>query len=293
MQSRSKKAKVSVEELDKEIRRGFPRDVQIEVLRRLDANSLTNYCVTSSYGRELCKDENLWRRWIETQYPLLIRFKIPSEPYKNFALRMIYAIGKNKELFKIPYIASPNFNPFRFYLFTKDSSKKKILELAGAFAAEANDFELIKDLVTIGLLDLSNIYRIAGLNNNIKLFESLKKYQKEHHLLDLQPSMGEEAAFYGAIEGNHLPLVKELLRRIKPFWIGNAFKDVLERGIVIAAKNKNKKIVKYLSDEGGEISDDELYRLKTANDKNILNYLIKLGILDQDRVDNMQVGFNL
>ena len=80
------------------------KDVDKEILLRLDDKTLLNFCKTSKYGNILCQDENFWIRKINSKYPLLKEFKHDNETWKQLFIRMTYYIAKLDEEFGIPYI---------------------------------------------------------------------------------------------------------------------------------------------------------------------------------------------
>jgi hypothetical protein len=288
MEPSSKKVKVSVEEINQQVTRGLPRDVQIEILRRLDARSLTNYCLTSLYGRQLCQDENLWRRWIETQYPLLLRFKNPAKSYKNFALAMIYAIGKLQEYFQVPYIPSPNFNPILIWSYGQGFSTKEMLKLVFPYAVETSNSNLVESLINKGITKLSSGYQIAAKNNDTQMINTLDKLRER---FNLKPAHNDELDYIlnGAIEGNHFSLIENTVNAMKIHYFPEQISQVLGSEIIHAASKRNEKIAKYLFEEGGRISDNDLYRLEVSEDTELPNYLIQIGVLDQNRLD--EIGF--
>jgi hypothetical protein len=77
------------------------KDIDIEILKNLDAESLVNFCQINEAASEYCNNEILWEKWMKIHYSWL-----PKEyfyTWKNFALKTIYYVAKLKEEFNVDY----------------------------------------------------------------------------------------------------------------------------------------------------------------------------------------------
>lgn len=96
------------------------KDVDMLILQKMDDETLFNFCSTSRYGAELCRNENFWQK------RLFERFGATDKPgnstWKNFYLEII------------------------FYLENTDDYNKAML-----YAVNDNNLDMVKFFLTKGL----------------------------------------------------------------------------------------------------------------------------------------------
>lgn len=69
-------------------------DVDTIIASKLDDKSLLQFCKTSKYGSELCKNQNFWMKRMEDKYPEAVEYKSPNRTWKNYYLDIIYYLYK-------------------------------------------------------------------------------------------------------------------------------------------------------------------------------------------------------
>ena len=82
-----------------------------------------------SVNKKFNSDES-YKRLLLRKYPHLINFKKDGENFKNLYIRMKNYINKLSKRFKFPYIPSPKFDPYAFYMemTNKDTYKEETEE---------------------------------------------------------------------------------------------------------------------------------------------------------------------
>ena len=87
-------------------------------------------------------DDLYFKKILERRYPLLIKFKLENETYKQFYLRMVKYMAKLWEEYKIPYIPAKSFDPDFFSDMYKRSDN--IYSHSLTYAVEAENKKLIE-----------------------------------------------------------------------------------------------------------------------------------------------------
>ena len=130
-------------------------------------------------------DEKLFERVMKTRYPLLIRYKKENETWKELYVRMVFYISKLKELFSIPYINVPGYNPETFYRKYKNGNAYFVQKKALEKAAEG-DFRTTKYLaLKMAKGDLTYPYSIAKAKRQTEIMNYLLQlYEKEETIWD-------------------------------------------------------------------------------------------------------------
>jgi hypothetical protein len=103
------------------IKMNLTKDAYLYILNFADDRTILNMLSTNKKFHNI-GDEKFFEMIMKRKYPLLIRFKNDDhylkkfETWKHLYIRMVYYISKLDEEFKIPYIATEDFNPENFYL---------------------------------------------------------------------------------------------------------------------------------------------------------------------------------
>ena len=71
------------------------KDVNLEIMSKMDDKTLLNVCATNKYGRELCRNESFWRnRFLQKYGEMAAKRKPEKRSWKNHYMRIIIDIGK-------------------------------------------------------------------------------------------------------------------------------------------------------------------------------------------------------
>ena len=65
------------------------KDVDLLILSKLDDRDLLNFCMTSKYGKYLCKNEDFWRNRFMKKYSDKVKYRDISKTWKHFYLGLI------------------------------------------------------------------------------------------------------------------------------------------------------------------------------------------------------------
>jgi len=77
------------------------RDTDLLIMEKLDDYNLFKFCATNKYTRNLCENEIFWRNRLISKFGKeSLKFKIPNRTWKNYYLKLVYAIdmGNKKAL---------------------------------------------------------------------------------------------------------------------------------------------------------------------------------------------------
>lgn len=78
----------------------FPKDINIEVMNRLDDKSLTYFCRTNKVAQNICNSEDFWRKRIYRIFgkrtPEILENKKEEESFKDFYQSEIFSYYRNK-----------------------------------------------------------------------------------------------------------------------------------------------------------------------------------------------------
>lgn len=64
-------------------------DVDLIILMDLDDRDLFNLCLTNTYTRDLCRNEDFWRNRSTLKYHDKLKYKDPSKTWKEFYLGLV------------------------------------------------------------------------------------------------------------------------------------------------------------------------------------------------------------
>jgi hypothetical protein len=207
------------------------KDIDREILGKLDDRELLKACSIDSYTWNTVCDDAFLRRRLLTKYPEIEQYKLQRESWKQFFLRTIYYISKMKEQYKYEYTFGDFVSQYSLlsrYIYNKNtlfiqSAKEGELaiviwslkngasihvleDLALLEASQEGRTEIVKYLVESG----SNIHagseralRSASYHGQLEVV----KYLVEHGA-DIRAKNG--AALTYAINNRHLEVVKYL-----------------------------------------------------------------------------------
>ena len=79
------------------------KDVDREILGKLDDRDLFQTVLTSKYAYEITNNDNFWRNRLLKRYESTIPYKAENMSWKRYYLSVIYYIGKLREEAKFEY----------------------------------------------------------------------------------------------------------------------------------------------------------------------------------------------
>jgi hypothetical protein len=242
------------------------KNVDTEILNRLDDRELLNFCLTDKSAREICRYEPFWMNRLRDKYPHLMEYKKKSEKWKSLYLRMIYAISKLEEDYGIPYIPVEGYNPVDFYKESKTINivksggetyqfPNRIYNYAMSIAARGGSLEIVKQMIRKGATELGESMRNAAENGHLNIVEYLTS--KGPRDKDLEDGMA------GAGRGGHLDIVKYLVSE-----------GASDFGFLFfsAVEGKHKEVMKYAAEKG---ISNSVYDIATEDVKDpiIVDYI--------------------
>lgn len=62
----------------------LPYEVLYNILANLSDSQLTNICISSKYGYDICRDELLWRKLIHDKYDVVEKIQVDKSWYHNY-----------------------------------------------------------------------------------------------------------------------------------------------------------------------------------------------------------------
>jgi ankyrin repeat protein len=234
------------------------KDVDLKILSELDDETLLNFCITSQYGKQLCKDESFWRNRLIKQYPDSVSFKNPERTWKSWYLNLTYFLNKygnnfltieypEKEIGMIERVAQggiKNSDLITYFRqtflsnltmdeFIRRVRKKRSLMNAILGSLKANDDNrLMEYLVSIGQAE-----KINKWDNVIYVLAEMGNLQLVKYFVSLSPlSVQDNSAFVYAVKGGHKDVVE--------YFISNGVDDYKE-GLRIARKYGRKNLVDF------------------------------------------------
>ena len=119
----------------------LPKDVYEYLTQFGEDEDILNMLKVNKNFNKIIND-NFFERVIRRKYPLLIKFKVDDQTWKDFYLSMVKYISKLEEEFGIPYIPNKDYNPKDFYNhYNKD---RYIYNKAMDLAALGGHMEIVK-----------------------------------------------------------------------------------------------------------------------------------------------------
>jgi hypothetical protein len=265
------------------------KDVDREILSKLDDKELLKTCSINKYTWEKVCDDAFLKTRLTKNYPNIEQYKLETETWKRFFLRAIHIISKLKEDYDFIY----TFGDFekQWWLFNnyfsdideflEKSSKKGELDLviysltkganvknnlALTNAGEKGYLDIVKYLLKHGAeIDESDLLTIASENNHLDIV----KYLVENVEMNAD---NIDDAFIGASYSGNVEIMKYLVKR------GANLRN--ERSLNYASEMGHLEAVKYLVENGVNIKVENNKALRNAlknNHLEIARYLISLN----------------
>ena len=114
-------------------------------------------------------DDLYFRKILERRYPLLLKFKLEDETYKQFYLKMVKYMAKLWEEYEIPYIPAKSFDPGFFSYMSK--YHRDIYTDSLKYAVEAENKKLIEYFLEKGGKFSRFSYQIVGKRGSVDILK--------------------------------------------------------------------------------------------------------------------------
>ena len=214
------------------------KDVDREILNKLDDKELLNACSIDKYTWNTICDDAFFKSRLLSKYPQIERYKFVNESWKQFFLRSIYYISKMKE---------ENDYEYSFGNFVTQYKLFQSVDIKG----------YIKGYNGINYLLINS----AEQGELALVIWSLKKGANIHS------KWGSPLRY--ASKNGHLDVVKYLVEK------GANIHAEDETPIIWAIKNGHLEVVKYLAENGADISNLYFYLILADQNghKEVENYL--------------------
>jgi hypothetical protein len=236
------------------------KDVDREILSKLDDRDLLKTCSIDRYTWEKVCDDAFLKRRLLFKYPEIGEYKMETETWKHFFLRAVNYIALMKENFDYVY----TFGDFQkqYNLLKKYKNKNNLL----LFSSKVGELALVIWSLKSGAnIHDGNDYalRFASENGHLETVKYLVEAGADIHAEN-------DYALRWASRKGHLETVKYLVNAGADI---HAFNDAALRW---ASKNGRLEMVKYLVESGADIHADNDYALRSASENgrlDIVNYL--------------------
>ena len=266
------------------------RDVDREILSKLDDASLLKACSVNKYTWNTVCDDAFLKRRLLAKYPNIENEKWANESWKRFFLRATHYIALLKEKFGYDYTFG-NFVKQKIILenykindniLIESASKGELalviwslkngadihnnLEAALRHASEFGHLEVVKYLVKQGA-DIHALHDNALIWASGNGHLSVVKYLVEKGAI---VNAEEESPLINAIFRERFEIVKYLIES------GANFRAKNDKALIVASENGNLRIVKYLVERGADVRAQNNEALKLAEYyefNNVVNYL--------------------
>ena len=230
------------------------KDVDREILKHLDDDSLLRACrVDRRMWDEVC-DDAFFRRRLIGRYPGIEKYKLENETWKRFFLRYVYYTSKMRDEYKFEY-SGGDFK--RQYDLLKSYTVDYVLILAAVFG----ELSLVKYAVEKGVKPSSSALITASSHGNLDVVKYLIEKGADIHT-------DEEEALALASYNGLLDVVKYLIEK------GADIHADFDKAFRYAAEAGHLPVVKYLVEQGADIhaANDEAFQTKHED---VLEYLRK------------------
>ena len=145
-------------------------DVDLKIMADMDDRTLLEFCQTSQYARNLCKNEMFWKKRFIRQYGAFS--KNPDRTWKQFYLKIIYYLDKypilDDALYHVSIEGIRNLDLIRFLLARGANIDQGLLG-----AAEAGYKNLVEFYVDNGAKGLFAAYVVANISGHVEIAQYL------------------------------------------------------------------------------------------------------------------------
>lgn len=228
------------------------RDLDLEILRKLDDRELINFCMTEKAASRICAYEPFWMNRLNEKYPNAKKYfrdysimsilsivapgsmglqNLFANTWREYYLQTVYYVNKMKEDFDFEYKTG---NPRNYYIIFYGI---KYPHLKMQIAAQ------------VGYIDLLE-YFIKNDNNYI------------------YSNPAETSLFQGAAQGNQIDVIYHFWKDPMPVISANS-------GLVGAVLGRNVDLLKFFINKGANDIQGAMGIATTTRDKEIISELKK------------------
>jgi hypothetical protein len=238
------------------------RDLDREILGKVDDNELLKVCLIDKYTWNIVCDDAFLRRRLLSKYPEVVSEKLEEETWKQFFRRAIYYISKMKEEYGYEYSFGNFVTQYNLHKHTREKNEN---EKDALLIYSAREGEL--SLVIWCLKNWANIHSHSEL--------CLREACSNGHLEVVKYSVENNANIH-AIDDDSLRLAS---------YYGNTLvvKYLVEHGANIHARNEQSllcasckghlEVVIYLVERGAIIHHEILTSATLNGHKDVVNFL--------------------
>lgn len=237
------------------------RDVDREILSKIDDKDLLKTCSIDKYTWEKVCDDGFLQRRLGKKYPEIEQYKMEGESWKRFFLRAIHYITKLKEKYSFIYTFGDFVN--QCWLFNNYISdiNKFLLQ-----SSEKGELALVIYSLDKGAKNSSAIYR-AAKNGYLNIVKYLTERGTEFYESDLLSDLLTIAS-----ENGHLDIVQYLVENVEM----NAVN--IDDGFIGASYSGYVEIMKYLVKYSAHMDERSLYFASERGHLEAVKYLVENGV---------------
>jgi hypothetical protein len=230
------------------------RDLDREILGKLDFKDILNACQINKYTWNIVCDEAFLRRSMLAKYPQIERYKAEGETWKSFFIKANYYIERLKR-FECEYIFG-NFE-VQYKIFKYYYVKNEVL----VQSARQGELALVIWALKMGAdihFQGDEPLRYACLFGDLQVVKYLVEHGANIHFYD------DNALMMACING-HLEIIKYLVEHGAKLYLIHALK--------LACTHGHLEVVKYFIKMGASINDMAIERAKECGHLKIVEFL--------------------
>jgi len=239
------------------------RDVDREILAKLDDRELLKVCSIDKYTWNTICDDAFLRRRLLAKYPEIERYKLEQETWKEFFLNVVHIIAKMNEKFGYVYTFG---NLYRQYKLLNKYDKNELLYKS----SKGGDLALVMWSLKNGVdihSDYERALKLAAQFGHLEVVKFLVENGANFHI-------GNEYSLRVASQNGHLGIVKYLVEKGADIHAQN------ESSLIYASISGHLEIVKYLVENGANIhidGDEPLLKASMNGYLEVVKYLVEQG----------------
>ena len=235
------------------------KDVYEYILNFVDNETLVNML---SVNKKFSNDEYYLRLLIR-KYPDLSKFR-KDETYKKLFLRMTYYIEKLQKRYDFPYIPSPDFDPFAFYMEITANDSLPVSDEEKSWSQKLeewwDDDNPLRDMWNEGL-------RYASHTAD----EKLMNYMLEMGAWNIDP------ALYNAAHRGNMKMVTYVLKLNRKKYYTEDDPWNYNNALSSSCTGSQYEMVKFFVEKGANNFDNALLHAGYGKNIDIMKFLIEKG----------------
>lgn len=217
-----------------------------------------------SVNKKFNSDES-YKRLLGRKYPHLIKFKKRSESFKKLFIRMKNYINKLSKRFDFPYIPSPEFNPYDFYMeitnndtYDPDSEEEFYKPWSQKLEEWWSEENPLREMWNEGL-------RYSSHTSD----EKLMTYMLDKGAYDV------DAALYNAAHRGNKKMVDYVLKLKRSDWIDKDWN--YEKALIASCTGGQLEMAQFFISKGANKLDKALQQSGCGGNIDLMGFLIQKG----------------